>query len=110
MPLIASPSSSPVSINFIDPLKLSFSLINSLTACIKHEIPPFISDVPLPTRKSFFFVSTNGSDSHCASSPDGTTSVCPINARHGEPLPYVEIIFFTEPYFLYSVLKLDSER
>ena len=57
---------------------------------MKHAIPPFISDVPLPIRKSFFFVSSNGSDSHCAISPDGTTSVCPIKAKHGSANVYMQ--------------------
>ena len=50
VPLIATPSSSPVIKKLIDPLKFLFSFKKILTADVKHAIELFMSLAPLPSR------------------------------------------------------------
>ena len=76
VPFIATPSSSPVIINAIEPSnEFEFSTKNLLTAETKELIDPFISAAPLPIITSPLFFPKNGGQDQDSSSATGTTSV-----------------------------------
>ena len=56
-----------------------------------------MSAAPRPKSSSPITVASNGSESQLASSPGGTTSVCPANANSGPDVPCVAQKLSTSP-------------
>ena len=56
-----------------------------------------MSAVPRPTKSGPASVAMKGSDSHCAASPGGTTSVCPAKTNSGPDAPCVAQKLSTAP-------------
>jgi hypothetical protein len=77
VPLIATPSSSPVINKLIEPLNFLFLALNLLIAATKQAIDDFISFAPRPINLLFLTVGLNGFVLQSFMFPGGTTSVWP---------------------------------
>ena len=88
VPLIATPSSSPVIRKLIEPVKLTPRLaMNASAAAMKAAIAPFMSTAPRPHSTSSCTAAPNGANDQASALPMGTTSVWPAKHRLGLPLP-----------------------
>ena len=87
VPLIDGPSSSPVTRKLIEPGKAPRTT-KRRAAAAAAAIPPFISQAPRPQSAPSATSAANGPNRQRASSPGGTTSVCPAKTKFGAAVPY----------------------
>ena len=80
VPSVASPSSSPVIANTIDPFG-GVAATKSIAAAAKAATPDFMSVAPRPYINPSLTSAPKGSTLHASISPTGTTSVCPLNPK-----------------------------
>ena len=110
VPCLAGPSSSEVMRKPIRPAWSGCWLTNCSQATTMAARLAFISAAPRPTRSSPSTVAVKGSKSQRASSPGGTTSVCPAKTNKGPDVPRVAQKLSTSPKRMGSTEKPTCSR